>query len=263
MGYLYSIKGEKLNNLHELKLNSYEKPVELAQLWWTFRRIDRKFSRIHSWIMSSFLQIPSEEHSGSWSSRSNSFSVYDEEKYEKPRRAVSLEEIVLYSNRRELQKSRRKRRVSTQISSRRSSRYNSRKYQRNDKQLNNFYQRSVSRHSSNNGSGRHSRTSSRSSKQVQSRSSSRRNSSHNSNTSYLDRLYAEEVLRKERRRRKIVTAILVSFCILLLTCVCSVVITLTHQSTTVIKKNNSTVNLTYYTFASPPEVICKPGSLAW
>lgn len=221
-----------------------------------------KICRIHSWIMSSFLQIPS-EYSGSISSRSNSFSVHDEEKYQKPRRAVSLEEIVFYSNRRELQKSRRRRRVSTQISSRRSSRqHSSRKSQRNDKPLNNLTHRTVSRHSSYNGSGKHSRTSSKSSKQVQS-PSSRKSSSHHSNASYLDRLYAEEVLRKERRRRKIVTAVLVSFCILLLTCICSVVITLTHQSTAVIKKNNSTVNLTYYTFASPPEVICKPGSLAW
>lgn len=215
--------------------------------------------------MSIFLQIPNEDYNTSIiSSRSNSFSAYDEERIRRPRRAISLEEIVLYSSRREVQK--KKRRKSTQISSRRASRrHSSRKLVRHERQLNSFVNRSFSRHSSSiNGTGGHSRTSSKSSRQVQNQNdSSIRTSRNTSNASYQDRLYAEEILRKDRRRRKIVTVIVLTFCVLFLTSVCSVVITLTHQSTAIIRKNNSTVNLTYYTFASHPEVFCKPGSRSW
>lgn len=213
--------------------------------------------------MSVFLQIPNEEYSTSVSSRSNSFSFYDEERIRKPRRAISLEEIGLYASKKEVQKSKRKRRSSTQVSSRRASRrQGSKRLQRNEKHSNSFTNRSFSRHSSYNGSGKHSRTSSRSSRQNQS-GSSRKTSRNHSNTSYLDKLYAEEILRKDRRRRKIVTFVLVTFCVLLLTSICSVVITLTHQSTAVIEKDNSTVNLTYYTFATAPQILCKQGSRVW
>lgn len=229
----------------------------LKQLSCAFLRIARKY-----FTMSIFLQIPNEEYRTNISSRSNSFSFYDEERIRKPRRAISLEEVCLYSSRKEVNKSKRRRR-STQVTSRRASRrHSSRKLQRNEIQLNSFYNRSFSRHSSQNESGRHSRTSSRSSRTLMNESP-RINSRHTSNTSYLDKLYAEEVLRKDRRRRKIVTIIIVSFCVLLLTSICSVVITLTHQSTAVIEKDNTTVNLTYYTFASAPEVLCKPGTRSW
>lgn len=213
--------------------------------------------------MSIFLQIPNEEYSPSVSSRSNSFSFYNEEKVAKPRKAISLEEIALFSNKKELHKSRRKRRSSTQVSSRRASRrQNSKRLQRSERGSHNCSNRSISRQSSNNVSGRRSRTSSRSSRQVQG-GSPRANSRNPSNTSYLDTLYAEEIMRKDRRRRKIVTVVLVSFCMLFLTSICSVVITLTHQSTAVVEKDNTTVNLTYYTFASAPQILCKPGFRKW
>lgn len=212
--------------------------------------------------MSIFLQIPIDDNKSSSSSRSNSFSVYDEIHVRKPRRAISLEEINLYSSKREIQRAKRRR--STQISSRRASkRYSSRKLQRNERNLNSIYNRSISRQFSNSGSIKHSRTSSRSSRQLQTSESPRQTSRHTSNTSYLDKLYAEEILRKDRKRRKVVAIVIVSFCLLLLTSIWSVVITLTHQSTAVIEKGNITVNKTYYTFASAPEVICKPGTYLW
>lgn len=212
--------------------------------------------------MSIFLQIPNEEFTPSVSSRSNSFSFYDEEKFGRPRRAISLEEIALYSNKK-VHKSKRKRRSSTQVSSRRASRrQNSRKLQKSERGSNNCSNRSINRQSSHRVSGRRSRTSSRSSRQGPG-DSPRMNSRQPSNTSYLDTLYAEEIMRKDRRRRKIVAAVLVSFCILFLTSICSVVITLTHQSVAVVEKDNATVNLTYYTFASAPQVLCKHGSRKW
>lgn len=207
--------------------------------------------------MSIFLQLPNAEFSSRVSTRSNSFSVFEENEIDKPRRAISLEDITVYSNQRLAQQKYKRRRKSTQISSRRGSRTrNSRRVQRMDNQIEGFYSKQFCRHLSNNGSAHDSGDSNL-------QATSRRRSRYPSNTSYLDKCYAEEVMRKDRRRKKIVAIVIMSFWAFLITSVCSVVITLTHQSTAVIEKDNTTVNLTYYTFASNPDLLCKLGRGPW
>ncbi|CAG9857633.1 unnamed protein product [Phyllotreta striolata] len=57
-----------------------------------------------------------------------------------------------------------------------------------------------------------------------------------------------------RRRRAIVMSVLGAFFVLSLISVSAVLVTLTHRSTVALQRDNSTVNVTYYTFAANPDL---------
>lgn len=219
----------------------------------------------------SLLQVPHSDNDGSSPSGSSSQLCPIHGSGRAVTRSLSVEDLYLFSGRREKQRSRSKRRRSTQIyreSSKKSNR-GSRKNRYSNHQepppFLNFENEILKIVNARKGSFETSphellrnnsqRSSRKSSYNYPECPRSGSMSSYKKKTSLSLNLPEEELL-KHKRRRKIVTVIIVTFGILVFVSIMAVIVSLTHRSTVSVTRNNSTVNVTYYTFSPHAGVAC-------
>lgn len=215
---------------------------------------------------SSFLPVPTSDNDGSSPSGSSSQLCPIHGSNRTITRSLSVEDLYLFGGRRERQRSRSNRRRSTQIyreNSKKSSRKNRYSHQDPPPFLN-FENEILKIVNSRKGPPdtppqellrNNSLRSSRKSSYNYSECPRSGSMSSYKKTSLSLNLPEEELL-KHKRRRKIVTVIIVTFGILVFVCIMAVIVSLTHRSTVTVTRNNSTVNVTYYTFSPHAGVVC-------
>uniref|UniRef100_A0A6P7GIN5 Uncharacterized protein LOC114343173 n=1 Tax=Diabrotica virgifera virgifera TaxID=50390 RepID=A0A6P7GIN5_DIAVI len=201
----------------------------------------------------------------------------------KLRKTVSLEEILFKKRKEKLFSRKHANRRSTQLTPRRKKRRGSEKRRTSvtDKSFSKYtvdnewrrqskvsyrdiyaYKDNSRRNSSYQDYRRHSSFTERnpSYKEATRRNSSRRSShisSRKPSVSSRHHDYTEEEIKKYKHRKKIVITILLTFFVLSFISILTVVITLTHRSTAMVQTNNSTRNVTYYTFSGSADHMCR------